>query len=356
MTLSTEQSSQTYSGNGVTSTFSVPFPVFDSSHLVVTEINASGNERTLVKDTDYTLSNTTAYQGWIVNLIEPVINYGAARSLPSGYSIRLDRQPPFTQDTDLRNAGKFDAETVEKRFDYLTMLNQRLRDKCDYILARIGTIVTQPVQAFRLMGATSGYTDLKTDAIAGAGTVNLPAASGTEQVAYQSWVTTAFASLAPLAAYTGATLVGFIQAGASAVVRTISDKMRESVSVKDFGAVGDGTTDDTAAIQAAVNAALRVSFVGPEKNYKVTGTITLRTGQFLDFMGATITQATSQKIMFDASNKADITIQGGKFVGYRTDYVDSPSSQAVCVYCFSATNLLVTNNQFKWFAYSPLVS
>lgn len=152
----------------------------------------------------------------------------------------------------------------------------------------------------------------------------------------------------------GDALVAVKQPYANAVARTQHLKNAEFVSVTDFGAVGDGTTDDTAAIQAAVDAALKVSFVGPEKSYKVTGTITLRSGQVLDFMGATITQATSQKIMFDASNKSDITIQGGKFVGYRTDYVDSASSQAIGIYCFNAVNLLVTNNQFKWFAYSPL--
>ncbi|TNJ67024.1 hypothetical protein FE784_07440 [Paenibacillus hemerocallicola] len=35
--------------------------------------------------------------------------------------------------------------------------------------------------------------------------------------------------------------------------RTVGDKLRESVSVKDFGAVGNGIVNDTAAIQAAVD-------------------------------------------------------------------------------------------------------
>jgi hypothetical protein len=54
-----------------------------------------------------------------------------------------------------------------------------------------------------------------------------------------------------LAAADGSGLVGFQQAGVGAVARTMQDKAREVVSVKDFGAVGDGVADDTAAIQAA---------------------------------------------------------------------------------------------------------
>lgn len=45
--------------------------------------------------------------------------------------------------------------------------------------------------------------------------------------------------------------LGFLQSGTGAVATTMQTKMREDVSVKDFGAVGDGTTNDTAAVTAA---------------------------------------------------------------------------------------------------------
>jgi len=78
-----------------------------------------------------------------------------------------------------------------------------------------------------------------------------------------------FTTIASLAATGGSALVGFIQAGVGAVLRTGQSKMRDIVSVKDFGAVGDGLIDDTTAIQSALDSGASSVFI-PAGTYKIT--------------------------------------------------------------------------------------
>src|SRR3546814_16741791 len=70
--------------------------------------------------------------------------------------------------------------------------------------------------------------------------------------------------------------------------RTLAARLDDYTNVKDFGAVGDGVTDDTAAIQAAVTAALiagkkRLRF--PSGNYLHSGILATLTSSDWEIIG-----------------------------------------------------------------------
>lgn len=149
----------------------------------------------------------------------------------------------------------------------------------------------------------------------------------------------------------------FVQAGVGAVERTFVDKMRERVSVKDFGAsTSASAATNTAAIQAALNAAKHITFGDSSDSYQINGTLTLSSGQELTFCGATITQTANQTPMFNAASTDNVTIRGGRFVGKsEATFTNTASSQAICITASNATDLLVTENRFENFYYSPIM-
>jgi hypothetical protein len=96
---------------------------------------------------------------------------------------------------------------------------------------------------------------------------------------------------------------GFIQAGSGAVQRTVESKLQDVVSVKDFGAVGDGVFNDYTAVAAAVATGQRVYF--PKGTYLVNTTITLGDNQhiLLD-TEATISSGQSPVVQLTGSNSS----------------------------------------------------
>jgi hypothetical protein len=114
---------------------------------------------------------------------------------------------------------------------------------------------------------TSSAVDGSTTDISGAGAIIVRDGGVTSSKLATEAVTTAKIA-------TGALNDAEVTATGSTAARSLGDRFAEVVNVKDFGATGDGVTDDTAAIQAAYSAgAKQVLF--PTGKYRITSTITI---------------------------------------------------------------------------------
>lgn len=93
------------------------------------------------------------------------------------------------------------------------------------------------------------------------------------------------AAAAALAASTGASLVGITQSGTGAVSEAVQAALRRIVYPEQYGAVGDGVTDDSTAWQNAINTGKQV--VGSRSaTYLLTGLTVSTKSQLIDFGGA----------------------------------------------------------------------
>ena len=112
--------------------------------------------------------------------------------------------------------------------------------------------------------------------------------------------------------------INFLQAGTGAVTRTAQSKMRDVVSVKDFGAVGDGVTDDTAAIQAAMAAANGKAIYFSTGTYKTTSSTFSSLSNMLIFgdgFSSVIQVSTAIDAWLFDNTCSNINIEGLTFVG-----------------------------------------
>lgn len=223
-----------YAANGTQTEFDYPFPVFASEDVAVYfngALQVSGYD---VTGAGNTLGGTVVFD----------------EAPAEDTVITIERRLKLERMTDFIEGGDLSARSLNNELDYLTAgLQQLARDQGAMIrydgLEAPGDVVlpNRAARAGRALGFDENG-DLMT--VAHGDTLQAPS---------------------------------FVQSGTGAVNRTLTSKAGDMVSVRDFGAAGDGLSDDTTAIQNAL-AAHDCVFV-PSGTYRVTGTIVLSEGQTL---------------------------------------------------------------------------
>lgn len=217
-----------YLANGEQNVFTYPFPIFASEDLSVMfdgAVQAFGFE---VAGSGETAGGTVTF----------------AVAPAQGIVVTLARQLKLERVTDFIEGGDFSARAINNELDYLTASVQ---------------------QVSRVQGLMLGYSDAENP-----GVTILP-----ERGVRANKALGFNADGDPVAVSLEGSMASpdFTAVGIGAVTRTSADKFSDLVSVKDFGAVGDGLTDDLLAFQKALTA--HDSVLVPNGTYLISGTVSV---------------------------------------------------------------------------------
>jgi hypothetical protein len=142
-----------------------------------------------------------------------------------------------------------------------------------------------------------------------------------------------------------ATLITWGQAGAGAVTRTVQDKLRDFVNVKDFGAVADGNaatfagTDNSAALQAIINNAIAagVTAQGGATRIFPSGVFCFDTPLVVNFAGASflrlIGNGNGTRLIYRGTSGTGISFIGGSYAGTYETFNSRITLENFMVFC-----------------------
>lgn len=270
--------------NGISTEFEFPFPVFASEDV---HVELDGAPQT----TGFSVTGAGQTAGGAVVFTFPPAN---------GQVVTLSRLMPFERLTDFIEGGDFAAAAINTELDYLVAGLQQVARAQNPMLRYADneepSLTILPSRTQRANKTLGFDGDGNPMAIPLTGNMAMP---------------------------------DFTANGTGATTRTATDKMAEHVSVKDFGAVGDGTHDDTLAFQKALAAHMNVYV--PTGTYIVNNTIVLGDHQTLEGAGnSTIIQTASAitivAITGSYARLANLKLFGG-VVGIKLAGVSGPCVQ-----------------------------
>ena len=318
-----------YTATASQTVFTVPFEFLANADLAV---YVNGTLKTLT--TDYTLTGANTTGGGSLTFVT---------DRTAGEIVTILGNLAYSRDTNkYTKYGLLPAEVLEADFDAMQVQAKQL--------ARDGQF------ALRAPLTDTGTPDMVLPAKATRATKVLGFDSDGDPVASASSVADIDATVQIIdtlnALPAGASSsISYQPAGTGAVTTTVQAKLRETVSVKDFGAVGDGTTDDTVAIQAALNSGAKVVQCVQGSTYLVAyaGTFTVNsisqrycltvpTGVTFDLQKATIKQSNSQNASIIVLNgTTDSAVVNGVLDSNKANQTTPATGEMASVFVHNST-------------------
>lgn len=342
-----------YSGNGATVAFPFSFKVFKPQDVLVVLTAPSGVETTQTISTEYTVSlnanQDTSPGGTVTMLSSPA----------TGYLLTIGSQVQNTQPTIITNTGGFQPSVLNDSFDRSVIQVQQLAEKLSRTVllpfsAPPDVLPQLPLPSpLKLIGWDGTGKKLQNyepsaggvgGATVSVGTVTTGAAGSNVVITNSGTTANAVLNFSIPRGDAGANgsngangaaatvAIGTVTtgaAGSSASVTNVGTSTNAIlnmtiprgntgasgggyVSVDTYGAVGNGTTDDTAAINAALAACPQGGAVLLTGTHRVTSTITVPVGKSIEgLFSASLATFGVPEIIGDLSVSPIVTLDGG---------------------------------------------